>query len=179
MITSISVSPTIIALAEAEAMSMGGVHNSILAGAGNHAGFIGEHIVAQLIGATRKNTKNYDLVTSDGITVDVKSKQTRFKPEDGYEASIARTSTHQTCDVYCFVRVLYNLSWAYVCGFYPKALYMEHATFLKKGDYDSDNDFYVKADCYNLPHHRLMSWEDSRDYALRAKAELNPLKDVA
>lgn len=151
----------VIAKAEQEAADMGGVHNSILSGRGNLAGFIGEEMVASLTGARRENTKDYDLVSPEGLTIDVKTKRTKFKPEDDFEASIARTSLHQSCDIYCFVRVLYNMSWAYIVGFYPKAQYFEDATYLKKGDYDPSNDFVVKWSCYNLPHHRLMSWEEA------------------
>lgn len=160
----IAITKDTVARAEAEAADMGGVHNSILSGRGNLAGFVGELVVADLTGATRQNTKDYDLITPDGLTIDVKTKRTKFKPEDDFEASIAKTSLHQGCSIYCFVRVLYNLSWAYVCGFYPKERYFEDATYLKKGDYDPSNDFVVKWSCYNLPHHRLMTWEEAKGW---------------
>lgn len=147
--------------AEAAGSLMGAVHNSILGGRGNAAGIAAELALAELIGARRQNTKDYDLILPDGITVDVKCKRTQYQPEWDYEASVAATSAHQECHIYAFARVLYNMSWLYVCGFYPKDLYFRDASYLKKGDYDPSNDFTVKWSCHNLPHERLMSWEEA------------------
>ncbi|WNL50694.1 hypothetical protein RPALISO_107 [Ruegeria phage RpAliso] len=152
--------------ASGEAADMGAVHNSILQGRGNLSGIIAEHMVAEMIGAERRNTKDYDLVMPDGTTVDVKCKRTHYKPEADFEASIAATSTHQRCDIYCFARILYNTSWLYVMGFYPKDLYLADATYLRKGDYDPSNDFTVKWSCHNLPHHRLMTWSEAYAHVL-------------
>lgn len=160
----ILVSPAIREQAAREAEEMGGVHNSILNGAGNAAGIAAELVVAELIGAERRNTKDYDLVLPDGVTVDVKCKRTKYAPEPDFEASVAKTSLHQQCDIYCFSRILYSLSWVYVVGFYPKDLYFQNATPLRKGDYDPSNDFTVKWSCFNLPHHELMSWEQAHQY---------------
>lgn len=152
-----------------EAEEMGAVHNSILGGRGNAAGIAAELAVSGLIGAERRNTKDYDLVTFDGVTVDVKCKRTQYAPEPDFEASVARTSTHQKCDIYCFARILYNMSWVYVVGFYPKDLFFQDATPLRKGDYDPSNDFVVKWSCFNLPHHRLMTWEEAYLHVKKAK----------
>jgi hypothetical protein len=157
----ILVSPSIREQASREAAEMGAVHNSILGGAGNAAGTAAELVVAELIGATRANTKDYDLVMPDGVTIDVKCKRTQFAPEPDFEASVAKTSLHQQCAIYCFARILYNMAWLYVVGFYPKDLYFENATPLRKGDYDPSNDFTVKWSCFNLPHRELMTWDQA------------------
>ena len=39
--------------------------------------------------------------------------------------------------------------------FYNKSDYFDDAKFLKKGQVDPDNNFKVKADCYNLPINKL------------------------
>lgn len=164
------VGPDIRNAAQIEADKMGAVHNSILAGRGNAAGIAAELVVSGLIGAERRNTKDYDLVTVDGVTVDVKCKRTQYAPEPAFEASVAATSSHQKCDVYCFARILYSMSWVYVVGFYPKDLYFRDAAYLRKGDYDPSNDFIVKWSCHNLPHHRLMTWEDAYAHVKKEKS---------
>jgi len=62
--------------AREQAVEMGKLHNSITKGQGNIAGFIGEIITAELLNATQQNTYDYDLVLTNGETVDVKTKRT-------------------------------------------------------------------------------------------------------
>lgn len=135
--------------AKAKSFEMGKLNNSITSGDGNLSGFIGEFIVAELIGAEVSNTYDYDLIW-DSLKIDVKTKRTNFTPKKNYECSIAAFNIRQKCDQYAFVRVKNDLSKAWVLGYYPKNLYFTDAKFHKKGDFDSDNGFTFKADCYNL-----------------------------
>jgi hypothetical protein len=146
----VSVSESIIEMAKVKSVEMGKLNNSITSGDGNLSGFIGEFVVSELIDAEVSNTYDYDLVTKDGIKIDVKTKRTNFTPKKNYECSIAAFNIRQKCDQYVFVRVKNDFSKAWVLGYYPKDLYFQDARFYKKGDLDPDNNFTFKADCYNL-----------------------------
>jgi hypothetical protein len=46
--------------------------------------------------------------------------------------------------------VLKDFSKGWFLGFLSKEEYFEKAKFMKKGDFDPDNGYEVRADCYNL-----------------------------
>ena len=146
----IAVSATMLVEARDKAAEMGRLHNSIIRGAGNIAGFIGEDIAQQVLGGELNNTYDYDLVLPSGKTVDVKTKQTSVKPLETYECSIAAFNTTQECDYYCFVRVKNDFTVGWYLGMYDKKQYMLDSVFMKKGTVDSSNGYIVKSDCYNL-----------------------------
>tara|TARA_R110000803_G_scaffold170431_1_gene233447 strand:+ start:745 stop:1233 length:489 start_codon:yes stop_codon:yes gene_type:complete len=157
VIEEVEVTEGILTLAKQKSKDMGSLNNSITKGEGNVAGFIGEFVVADLIGAKVSNTYDYDLVSNDGLKIDVKTKRTGFKPRDNYDCSVAAFNTKQKCDQYYFVRVKNDFSTAWVLGYYPKDLYFKEARFFRKGDYDPDNRFTFKADCYNMKIKELYS----------------------
>jgi hypothetical protein len=140
------------------AEEMGKLKNSITKGDGNLAGFIGEIIVAELAGAKHKNTYDYDMVLSDGKTVDVKTKRTTVEPKEYYESSVAAFNTKQECDYYAFVRVHTDLTKAWFLGIISKDVYYMKAHFLRKGEFDNSNNYEVKADCYNMKYHDI--WKE-------------------
>lgn len=137
-------------LAHKLANEMGSIKNSITKGEGNAAGFLAELVVASLLDGQAKSTKDYDIITKDGKTIDVKTKRTKVPPRDYYECSIAKTSLHQNCDYYVFTRCLPDGT-IYILGDCSKDNYFKKARELKKGQQDGDNGFIVKADCFNLP----------------------------
>lgn len=139
-------------LAKANKMSreMGHLNNSITGGKGNIAGFLGEILLCEMLYATHENTYEYDIVLTDGSTVDVKTKRTTVEPKPYYECSVAALNTTQKCKYYAFMRVKNDYSQAWFLGMMPKERYFEVAKFLEKGDIDPDNNFVVKSDCYNL-----------------------------
>lgn len=142
-----------------KAAEMGRLRNSIINGAGNIAGFIGEAIAQKVMGGVLANTFDYDLVLSNGKTVDVKTKQTSVKPLDTYECSIAKLNTTQECDFYAFVRVKNDFSVGWLLGVYEKQQYMLDSVFMKKGTIDDSNGYTVKSDCYNLKINQLKGHE--------------------
>lgn len=146
----VAISATMLVEARDKAAEMGRLRNSIINGAGNIAGFIGEAIAQQVLGGELSNTYDYDLVLPSGNTVDVKTKQTSVKPLETYECSIAALNTTQECDYYAFVRVKNDFTVGWYLGMYDKKQYMEDAVFMKKGTVDSSNGYTVKSDCYNL-----------------------------
>lgn len=151
----ITVSAEMLVEARDKAAEMGTLRNSIMNGAGNIAGFIGEAIAQQVLGGSLDNTYDYDLIMQDGTTVDVKTKQTSVKPLETYECSIANLNTTQRCDFYCFVRVKNDFSKGWYLGVYPKDSYINDAVFMKKGTIDPSNGYVVKSDCYNLKINQL------------------------
>lgn len=142
--------------ARRKAAEMGEIKNSILFGNGNLTGFVGEEVARHVINnagfhAVERNTYDYDIVVNGFTTVDVKTKSTSVEPKPHYSCSIASLNTKQLCDYYAFVRVKKDFTKAWWCGVYSKADYMKDAVFMKKGDLDTDNQYVVRSDCYNLP----------------------------
>ena len=141
-----------------KAREMGKLNNSITEGDGNIAGFLGEEIANEVIKGKITNTYDYDIVDDDELRYDVKTKRCTSEPRGYYECSVAAYNTKQSCDYYVFVRIenvkhKWKRSW--VLGAYDKESYFKDAKFLKKGQYDPDNGFRVKADCYNIPINKL------------------------
>jgi hypothetical protein len=142
--------------AEQQAAEMGALRNSIRSGEGNLVGFIGEQVAQKVLGGFIDNTYDHDLMMDDFLTtVDVKTKETTVAPKPHYDCSVAAYNTKQKCDYYCFIRVKNDLSIGWYLGVYPKSKYFEDARKLNKGDLDPDNNFTVKADCYNLAIEKL------------------------
>lgn len=146
----IVISPVMLVEARDKAAEMGQLRNSIIRGAGNIAGFIGEAIAQQVLGGKLCNTYDYDLVLDNGTKLDVKTKQTGYVPLPSYDCSIAALNTKQDCDYYAFVRVKNDFSVGWYLGVYNKDQYMKDAVFMQKGTIDPSNGYTVKSDCYNI-----------------------------
>ena len=146
----VSITELMITQAKHKAQEMGKLNNSIRNGAGNVVGFIGEQIALSILGGKWANTYDYDLITTDGTKVDVKTKQTTVEPRLHYECSVAKFNTRQKCDMYAFVRVKDTLDKGWFLGYMGHTEYFRKATYLRRGDVDPSNNFTVKADCFNL-----------------------------
>lgn len=151
----LSISKEQVGRARQKAKEMGELRDSITRGQGNVAGFLGEILIADLLNCEINNTYNYDLISPTGEKIDVKTKRTNFQPRDYYECSIAAFNIRQKCDKYIFVRVKNDFSKAWGLGWKDKGDYFKNAKHLKKGEVDPDNNFTVKADCYNLAISKL------------------------
>jgi len=138
---------------------MGTLKRSITKGQGNLAGFIGEELVLHYLGANRENTYDFDL-THNNSTFDVKTKRTTVEPKDYYDCSVAKYNTTQLAENYIFTRVLNDMSKGWILGYMPHDEYYEKARYMKKGEWDTDNGFRVKADCYNLAIKELYDIRD-------------------
>jgi len=136
-----------------KAREMGVIHNSIMKGGGNIAGFIGEEIANSLIDGTVNNTYDYDITSKSGIKYDVKTKRCTSAPKPNYECSVANFNTKQKCDRYAFVRVEFkNGRWgrAWLLGWLTHEEYFHSSKKLTKGQIDPSNGFIVRADCHNV-----------------------------
>ena len=136
--------------AKLTAVNSGTLQGSITGGTGKVIGALGEIIVRDLAGYEQVNTKDYDLVDFDGRTIDVKTKHAKATPRYYYECSVAAHGVTQNCDQYVFVRMLPNLSKAWILGAIDKSDYFAKAVRHKKGEVDESNGFTFRADCYNL-----------------------------
>lgn len=152
----VEITPDMLVAARDKASEMGRLNNSITRGQGNLAGFIGEQIALKVMGGKWTNTYSYDLVTDDGVRVDVKTKQTSVPPLPHYDCSIANYKIEQECDMFAFVRVRNTFDVGWFLGVIGKEDFTSKATFYKKGDPDPNHkDFTYKADCYNITIQQL------------------------
>ena len=154
--------------AKLKAKSLGSINNSILRGAGNLAGYLGEealaaHIGADIVSNNRGLDKyNHDLLLEDGHRIEVKTKRRTVAPRPHYDVSVAKTSQHQQPDIYAFISLeferttkshpkkYYGLKNIWLCGYMPSCEYWERATLWKSGQIDKTNNFITHVDMYNL-----------------------------
>jgi len=129
---------------------------SITKGRSNIYGALGEVIIYDFY--TSKNIKvkhnptyDYDMII-EGHRIDVKTKRTTVKPKPHYLCSIKNPK--QNCDYYFFVRILEDLSVAYLLGYKQKGEYYKEAIYKTKGEKDV-NGWTFKDDCYNLEISKL------------------------
>ena len=146
----IAITPEIISRAKKKAAQVGNLQGSITGRKRHVVGAIGEVIVADLTGATESSTYDYDIVR-DGERIDVKTKRCNTRPYPHYECSVAAHGATQECDNYVFVRILGDMSVAWILGEISKSDFYTKATKYKRGDIDPANSFESRADCYNLP----------------------------
>ena len=146
----IDITKDMIEQCKAKAEDIGRLKNSITKGQGNLAGIVGEYVTHQhLKGSEWQNTYDYDLIENNK-KIDVKTKRCSSKPRDNYDCSVAETSLHQGCDEYIFVRILNDLSKAWILGRMGRDAFFKKAKHMKKGQVDKSNNFKVHANCYNL-----------------------------
>ena len=163
--------------ARQKALALGLLNDSITAGTGTAAGYLGEEIVAAYLGAEivsdRAGTDKYDHdLRLGGMRIEVKTKRRTVPPLPHYTVSIAETSLHQMPDVYIFVSLqfarstrsatgvqYFNLIDAWLLGQKAPSEFLRQATKLNPGDVDRSNDFTAHVAMYNLPIDRLDAWE--------------------
>ena len=151
MIKEIKITDKMLLSARKKAIELGRLHNSISKGKGNLCGFLGEEVAMKVLGNGEiSNTYEYDILLENGETVDVKSKHTSVAPKGHYDCSVSNHNIKQECDYYAFVRVKMDYTVAWFCGMVRKKDFFEEAYFAKKGEVDPDNNYVVKADCYQL-----------------------------
>lgn len=100
--------------AKLKAKSLGSINNSILRGAGNIAGYLGEEALAAYIDADIVSNNrgldkyNHDLLLEDGHRIEVKTKRRTVAPKPHYDVSVAKTSKHQQPDIYAFISLEFD-----------------------------------------------------------------------
>ena len=153
--------------AEAKALDLWVLKNSIRNGEGNFVGFIGEEMVlAAFPNAVSDNSYQHDIVI-DGIRYEIKTKDRTIpmpRPDD--ECSVAVQNAGQKADRYIFVSVYRDkitdeYIHGHIMGYWPCATYKDkgNAVFRPEGWYDERNRWRIKADCYNMEYAWLYRME--------------------
>jgi hypothetical protein len=118
--------------AQKSAEEMGVLPSSILKGGGNYVGFLGEEAALKVLKAKRENTLDYDMLVGRK-KIDVKSQAVKYKPKQDYYCAVAKTSLHQKCDYYCFMKVDIERNKAYYMGVISKKNFMQKALHVAAG----------------------------------------------
>lgn len=83
----VSITSEMLQIAKEKAKKLGELRNSITHGEGNVAGYLGELIVQKIMGGEIKDTRDYDLLSPEGVKYDVKTKRCSGVPEPHFECS--------------------------------------------------------------------------------------------
>lgn len=152
-----------VSLAEERSNEMGALQTSYMKGDGNIAGFVGEFVIMEFARefypyeVRLDDTYDYDLMWGRW-RVDVKTKRSQMEPLPHYEASIPATNVSHACDMYVFVRVLNDMSQAFICGWETRDRCFSQENFKPKGAYDESNQWTNRADAYSIKYGDLRQW---------------------
>lgn len=150
----VEISPEMLVRAGKKAEAMGQIRNSILKGAGNLAGFLGEEMFLEAFpGAISENTFSHDILC-EGKKVEVKTVQTTVKPKPDYHCHVAAYNNEQAADIYVFARVLKGFDKGWLMGWIDCSDWRTLARFAAKGEPDGNN-WHFPVDCYNLRYCEL------------------------
>jgi hypothetical protein len=150
----VAINSEMIENAKRRAEEQGVLKNSFMEGKGNFVGYLGEEIFLKEFGGDRTNDHHHDVVYK-GKKMEIKTKNTTSYPRHYYMCSVSAFNPLQESDYYVFCRVnqIENIGW--ICGFYDVNKFKMDAKFYRKGEFDPDNEYYVKSDCWSLPISRL------------------------
>ncbi len=129
----------------------GALNGSITNGRSNIYGALGEVVVMDYyshLDVDTESTYDYDMII-DGHKVDVKTKHTTVVPRDFYLCSVSDWNTTQACDFYFFVRVMKDMSRAFLLGYMSPKQFYRDAFWKNKGELDV-NGFDFKSDGYHI-----------------------------
>lgn len=146
---------------------MGGLNNSILAGAGNRSGILGELALASYLGAVKIHNFKFDLIYKDW-KIECKIKRRLASPKPFYEGSVALTSSHQNPDFYAFLSLTFErkvvkngaehyigLQDVWFCGVISYEEFKLKSKAFKVGDVDPSNGFKVRTGMRNIRYDEL------------------------
>ncbi len=141
--------------AEERAKLLPVLNNSIRDGKGSLVAYLGEEIVKKVYSAILADTYDFDLISKDGLKIEVKTKERTVAPKSYYECSVANFNTSQKCDIYAFVSILNTLQKGWFLGSISKEDFFKQAIFHKAGEVDTKNNFVFRADCHNISISKL------------------------
>ncbi len=109
-------------------------HRSILKGKGNFHGALGEMVFKHTFTSAKKvESYDYDFIWQ-GRRVEIKTKSANTPPTENMDISVPVYSLEkQDCDSYVFVRILNDLSKAWILGGITKDAFIERSVLYKKG----------------------------------------------
>jgi hypothetical protein len=136
------------------AEEQGVLRNSFMKGKGNFVGYLGEELFLKEFGGIRNNDYHKDVIYK-GKKMEIKTKNTTSYPRHYYMCSVNAANALQESDYYVFCRVnqIENIGW--ICAFYPVNKFKMEAQFCREGEFDPDNEYYVRSNCWSLPISKL------------------------
>jgi hypothetical protein len=136
------------------------LNNSIMSGTSNIYGAIGEVIVYDALvnkwgasSVSHAQSKDYDILVN-GYSLEIKTKRTTVKPKPFFNCSVSTHNPDQKCNYYMFVRVMEDMSKAYILGAIERKKFFSIAELNNKGEPDGKS-WSFKGSCYNLPISKL------------------------
>jgi hypothetical protein len=156
-IEELKVDPRFITEAREWASSSRILDHSITDGRGSAHGHLGEHLIhIRLPGSDWTPTYDYDLVV-EGHTVDVKTQRCASQPQPHFMCNIPAYQSHQRCEYYVFVRMLEDMSRAWLVGGIRKERFFELSEFRRAGEVSPQriDGWTFKEDCYNVAISKL------------------------
>jgi|LakMenEpi03Aug12_release.lakeMendotaPanAssembly.Ray.scaffolds.fasta_scaffold924426_2 hypothetical protein len=145
--------------ARLDAVALGKLNRSILAGEGNLAGFLGElavHRYFKYLGSKRSNTFHHDLRIGKH-RFDVKTKRRTVEPLPNYVGTVPAYSK-QDCHAYIFTSVHFQGDIPVsitLCGWMESKSFRREATPIKKGDRCAENNWICSMDCFDLEYSKM------------------------
>jgi hypothetical protein len=150
--TPVLITPAQVTEARDEAQELGVLNGSISHGEGNFKGKLGEIIVRDLLNATRTDDEhNYDLLSSTGLRLEVKtSGTTKNYLDSGYWNRVNCANLRQKCHAYVFCAVNEDTMRAWICGWAWKDEFLSSSTLFKAGYRVPNTGNVMRADSMNI-----------------------------
>jgi hypothetical protein len=162
----VPISPELVERARQMADKVGKIAGTFTDGEGMTAGFVGELLVCEHIGAVSANTYQFDL-DYRGLKLEVKTKRCNSQPKSDYGCDVSCRNLKQKADFYVFARVMNDFSVGWLLGVIGKTDFFMNAQFHEKGD-RSFGGFQYSASCLSIPVNKLKPFEEL-DIAAGAK----------
>lgn len=132
--------------------NFGELKNSIRKGEGNQIGAIGEILVMDYYLEKGRNVidgQNFDFdFMIDGHLIEVKTQETRFKPNDSWTCHVPDYNAKQKCDFYCFVFVNSSMTTGWIAGMIRHNDFHKIKKLKKKGEIGFKHPF--KCDTWTI-----------------------------
>lgn len=132
--------------------SFGELKNSIRKGEGNEIGAIGEILVMDHYaekGCDVIDGQNFDFdLTVNNHKIEVKTQETRFKPNDSWTCHVPDYNVKQKCDFYCFVFVNSSMTTGWIAGMISHNEFHQIKRLKMKGEIGVKNPF--KCDTWTI-----------------------------
>ena len=135
-----------------------------------YIGLLGEYAVRQYLGIDVEEYRSkqgfdngIDIVTNNGMTIDVKTIATRSAVRPHHQVNIAATQKSYNVHMYVFCHHNTKTNETTICGWRSKKMYFEDATFMAKGEkkvLDNGSVLTYRAASYDLRVSQLHDIEE-------------------
>ena len=132
-------------------------------------GMLGEIAVDKFLGEAVSHcgeaSKQYDLITKSGISIEVKTKKSRSIPKPDYSASVETKKSHMfENDLFVFLRCHDSCVKLWLLGWIKTDSFRRRSNFKKAGEPDGDSGFTYRVDGYHIPISKLKKMTDLQSY---------------